>query len=174
MKKVMTILMTLCMAAVLAACGGGGDTGDNRVVTDWHIDVPEGFTQQEMEGLDYYCVSEDGSNINMTILDKTEADDATFDEVTVEMLREALEEGFRTAYSMEVSVDQDSLAWEPVCDFPAYQYSCTYELSGVALEQLIVCINADKIYTITYTDVTGEWMEQFRTSAANIQLTTEG
>ena len=143
------------------------------MVVDYEIDIPEGFEELEADGFDLYCVNADGSNINMTILDKTAADDASFDEITAQRLRESIQEGFQAAYDLEVSIEEDSLTQEPVCDFPAYQYSCTYELAGVPMEQLIVCINADQVYTITYTDISGEWMEAFQSSAQNIQLTTE-
>lgn len=174
MKKTLAILLAL-MVIGLAGCGSPAAvaTEDNRVVVDYEIDIPEGFEEQEIEGLELYCMNADGSNINMTILDKTAADDASFEGITVEMLRETLQDGFQQTYEMEVNIEEDSLTQEPVCDFPAYQYTCSYELAGVPLEQLIVCINADKIYTITYTDASGEWMETFQSSAQNIQLVTE-
>ncbi len=175
MKKTLAILLALMMTVGLAACGAPAaeETEDNRVVVDYEIDIPEGFEEQEIEGLELYCMNADGSNINMTVLDKTAADDASFEGITVEMLRETLQDGFLQTYEVEVNIEEDSLTQEPVCDFPAYQYTCSYELAGVPLEQLVVCINADKIYTITYTDATGEWMETFQNSAQNIQLVTE-
>ena len=174
MKKTLVLLLALMMIG-LAGCGSPDAvaTEDNRVVVDYEIDVPEGIEKVEIEGLDLYYANADGSNINMTIMEKTAADDASFDGITAEMLRDTLQEGFLESYEMEVSIEEDSLTQEPVCDFPAYQYLCSYEMSGVPLEQLIVCINADKIYTITYTDISGEWMEAFQSSAQNIQLTTE-
>lgn len=171
MKKIVALLLALGMTFVLSACGGAPQ--DNRVVTGYDIDVPEGFEETEMEGIERYYIHEDGSNINMTVVEKTGMDDASFDEITVEMLRETLEEGFLSAYDLEVTIAEDSLTRDPVSDFPAYQYTCSYELGGVTLEQLIVCINADQVYTITYTDASGSWMETFRTSAQNIQLTTQ-
>lgn len=174
MKKTLVLLLALTMIG-LAGCGSPDAvaTEDNRVVVDYEIDVPEGFEEQAVDGMELYCVNADGSNINMTIMEKTAADDASFSEITAQMLRETIQEGFQEAYELEVTIEEDALTQEPVCDFPAYQYLCSYEMSGVPLEQLIVCINADKIYTITYTDISGEWMEAFQSSAQNIQLTTE-
>lgn len=171
MKKAVALLLALGMTVALSACGGTSQ--DNRVVTGYDIDAPEGFEEMEMEGVELYYINEDGSNINMTVAEKTGMDDASFDEITVEMLRETLEEGFLSAYDLEVTIAEDSLTRDPVSDFPAYQYTCSYELGGVTLEQLIVCINADQVYTITYTDASGSWMDTFRTSAQNIQLTTQ-
>ena len=174
MKRTLIFFLALLVVG-LAACSGPSaeETEDNRVVVDYEIDIPEGFETQEVDGLELYCANADGSNINMTILEKTAADDASFSGITAQMLRETIQEGFQDSYELEVSIEEDSLTQEPVCDFPAYQYTCSYELAGVPLEQLIVCINADKIYTITYTDISGEWMEAFQSSAQNIQLTTE-
>ena len=174
MKKALALLLAL-MVAGLAACGSPAaeETEDTRVVVDYDIDIPEGFEEQAVDGMELYCVNADGSNINMTVMEKTAADDASFSEITAQMLRETIQQGFQKAYELEVTIEEDALTQEPVCDFPAYQYLCSYEMSGVPLEQLIVCINADKIYTITYTDISGEWMEAFQSSAQNIQLTTE-
>ncbi len=174
MKKSWVFLFALLLVG-LTACGGpsGSQNQDNRVVTAYTIDIPDEFEEQEVDGLDLYYAAADGSNVSMVIQEKTDMDDASFQGITADMLRESLEEGFRSAYEMEVEITDVSFTQEPVTDFPAYQYQFSYELADMPLEQLVVSINADRIYTITYTDVTGEWMEEFEQSAQNIQLTTE-
>lgn len=174
MKKGLALAVTLGLTAIiLTGCGQSATGQDNRVVTDCVMEVPEGFEQVEVEGLDRYYSHVDGSNISLLVTDKSGADDAAFQGITAEMLRQTLEEGFVESYGLEVEITQDSLAREPVCGFDAYQYTCSYELGDAPLQQLVVCVNADRIYTVTYTDISGEWMEQFRSSAEQLQLLTE-
>ena len=173
MKKMLVLLLAMVTIG-LTACGPAASQATPApVVTGYDIDVPDGFEELELEGVDRYYVSADGSNINVLVSEKTQADDASFGAITADMLREALEEGFLDSVGVEVDITDVSFTQEAVCGFEAYQYTCAYTLGDVGMEQLIVSINANKIYTFTYTDAAGQWMEQFQSSAQNIRLITE-
>ena len=137
------------------------------------FDIPEGFEEQAVDGLDLYYVNADGSNLNVLVSEKKESDDKAFGSVTADALREALEEGFLDSLEAEVDITNVSFTQNPVDGFEAYQYTCAYALWGVEMEQFIVCVNADKLYTFTYTDTTGAWMEEFQRSGENIRFETE-
>lgn len=173
MKKLLALLLA-AMAVGLTACGpAASQATPTPVVTGYEVDLPDGFEALEMEGVDRYYMNADGSNLNVLVSEKTESDDKAFGSVTADALREALEEGFLDSLEAEVDITDVSFTQNPVDGFEAYQYTCTYALWGVEMEQFIVCVNADKLYTFTYTDTTGAWMEEFQRSGENIRFETE-
>lgn len=173
MKKPLVLLLALLMAG-MAACGGPeSEATPTPVVTGYEIDVPDGFEQQELAGFDRCYMSADGSNINVNIQDKTGLDDNSFNTITAEMLRQSIQEGFQSTYELDVEITDIAFTQEPVGGFAAYQYEFSYDLMGMRVHQLSVSVNADKLYTFTYTDTTGDWMEQFLASAADIRFSTE-
>ena len=141
----------------------------NDHVVDYEVDVPSGFQSTEMDGVIECWVSADGSNINVNTTDKTK----DFNKIDADVLRDALMQVFQTTYGVEPTITDSYFTSDQVCGLPAYQYCYDIELAGTEMTQLVVCVNADKTYTITYTDVTGDWMDEFEDSAKNIQLITE-
>ncbi len=141
-------------------------------VVDYTVDVPESFEPMEMEGLAacWYNTA-DNSNINVNIMDKDATTDLGFKAITAEMLRLTLVSSFKEAYGVEPEITDRYFTNDQVCGLEAYQYSYTMILEGQEMTQLIVCVNADKTYTFTYTDATGEWIDTFEESAKNIQFT---
>ena len=89
------------------------------------------------------------------------------------MLRDDLMQAFQTTYGAEPTITDRYFTSDEVCGLPAYQYCYDIELDGMKMTQLVVCVNADRTYTFTYTDVNGSWMDKFEDSAKNIQLITE-
>lgn len=166
MKKSIAFLLAMFML-VLAGC----KSGSGKVV-DYKIDVPEGFEEIDMEGLDACWYNADGSNINLAIVDKDATTDAGFALITADMLRTTLEQSLKDAYDVEAKLTDRYFNKDSVSGFDAYQYCYDLEMDGLAMSQLIVCINADQTYTFTFTD-TDSWMSDFETSAAGIQLITE-
>lgn len=174
MKKALSLLLALVLTVSLAGCGAGAkDPAEGLKVTGYNVDIPEGFEETELEGFELCYMSEDNSSINMNIQEKTAADNAAFDTISAKMLSDTLVDGFKESYGVEVEITDLYFTQNEVSGFPAYQYAFTYELSGKELTQLIVCVNVDKIYTVTYTDTTGEWLDAFEESAGNITFTTE-
>lgn len=167
MKKKIAILLAAVMMLALAGCGQGG-AAKNHVV-DYKVDIPEGFVEAQMEGLDaYWQNTADSSNINLTITDKTSG----FSKISADMVKSALMTQFEAA-GFKATINDRYFNKDQVCGLPAYQYCYDISLNGVDMIQLIVCIDADQAYTFTYTDVTGDWLATFENSAKNIQLTLE-
>ena len=59
---------------------------------------------------------------------------------------------------------------DDVCGLPAYQYCYDVELDGVTMTQLLVTVNADKLYAFTYTDMTGDWIDEFQPLIPTLML----
>ncbi len=174
MKKTLSLLLALVLTVSLAGCGAGAkDPAEGLKVTGYNVDIPEGFEETELEGFEFCYMSEDNSNINMNIQEKSASDNANFGKVTAKMLSDTLVETIKSSYGMDVEITDLYFTQNEVGGFPSYQYAFTYELAGTELTQLIVSINVDKIYTVTYTDASGDWLDAFEESAGNITFTTE-
>ncbi|MDE6281031.1 MAG: hypothetical protein K2M15_04465 [Oscillospiraceae bacterium] len=155
-------------ALMLILTTGCGKKTSNKVV-DYTVDVPAGFEEMELEGVTDCWYHTDGSNINVNITEK----DAGFKKVTADALRDAMVQLFEATYGAAPTITDKYFTNNEVCGMPAYQYCYDIELMGMEMTQLIVCIDADKTYTVTYTDTNGDWMGEFETSAKNIELVFE-
>ena len=122
-----------------------------------------------------YCgvYTEDGSNINTTVTEKESGADAAFKIITADLTRETLAEMFESTFGVEPTITDRFFSKDDVCGLPAYQYCYDVELDGVTMTQLLVTVNADKLYAFTYTDMTGDWIDEFQESAKNIELIIE-
>lgn len=168
MKNVKRGLAAL-FALVLVLTAGCGKKASNKV-TDYKVDVPSGFEEMELEGVTKcWANAADNSNVNVNITDK----DSAFKKITADALRDALEQAFEATYGSAPTITDKYFTSNEVCGMPAYQYCYVIELGGVEMTQLVVCIDADKTYTVTYTDTTGDWLKDFKTSAENIELVFE-
>ena len=168
MKKKIAFLFAVLMLA-LAGCG----SKVNDHVVDYKVDMPEGFAATEQEGVDACWMAPDQSNINLLIVDKDATTNAGFKAITADILRDTVKSSMKEAYGQEPTVTDRYFTKDDVCGLPAYQYSYDIELDGQAMTQIIVCVNADKTYTFTYTTTGEEWLEAFEASAAAIELTVE-
>lgn len=168
MKKCLVSLFALVM---LVTAGCGEKVNDH--VTGYNVDVPDGFEEMEQEGVKECWGAEDGSNINTTVSDKEQGADAAFKIITADLARGTLEEMFESAFGAKPTITDRFFTKDEVCGLPAYQYCYDVELEGVGMTQLVVTVNADKLYSFTYTDMTGEWMDTFQESAKNIELLFE-
>lgn len=170
MKKKSVFLFAVLML-VLTACG----PKLNDHVTDYHIDLPDGFVETELDGADaaWYNPA-DNSNVNLLITKKAATADVAFKAITADALRETVEETLEKSYSgVEINITERFFSKDDVCGLPAYQYSYVVEFSGQSATQIIVSINADKTYTFTYTTSDADTLAAFEASARNIQLTIE-
>ncbi len=166
MKNVKRSLAALFAVVLVLAAGCGKKVNDH--VVDYKVDLPNGFQETETEGVTKSWNNADGSNVNVNITEKT----SDFKKINAQVLKDALMELFG-AMGAEPTITDKYFTNDPVCGLPAYQYCYDIVLEGVSMTQLVVCVDADKTYTITYTDVTGDWMKDFENSAKNIQLITE-
>ncbi len=135
---------------------------------NYDFTVPEDFEAIDLEGLECYYTAEDGSSISLNI----QPQEPSFQEVSAELLHQALASTFSQTYGTEVAIIDLSFASEPVSGFPAYQYAFSYELQGRTLQVLAVGVNADHCYTFTFSDASGDWSEAFAQSAASITIQT--
>ena len=139
-------------------------------VVDYKVDIPEGFEETQMAGLDANWQNADNSSINLTITDATSESD--FESIDAEMLKQAMDLQYKAA-GFEAEFTDRYFTKDKVCGLPAYQYCFDVTLNGVDMTQIMVCVNADKTYSFSYTDASGNWLDQFEASAKNIQLTVE-
>ena len=168
MKKCLVFLFALVM---LLPAGCGKKVNDH--VTGYNVDLPKGFEETEMEGVKECWYTEDGSNINTTVTEKESGADAAFKIITADLTRETLAEMFESTFGVEPTITDRFFSKDDVCGLPAYQYCYDVELDGVTMTQLLVTVNADKLYAFTYTDMTGDWIDEFQESAKNIELIIE-
>lgn len=168
MKKKLAFLFAMLMLA-LAGCGGKV----NDHVVDYKVDMPADFVVTEQEGVDKCWKAPDDSNINLLIVDKDATTNAGFKAITADILRDTVKSSMKEAYGQEPTVTDRYFTKDDVCGLPAYQYSYDMNLAGIEMTQIIVCINADKTYTFTYTTNNAEYLDAFDASAKNIQLTLE-
>ena len=168
MNNVKRSVAALFALMLILTSGCGKKAGSNKVV-DYTVDVPASFQEMEMEGVTECWATVDGSNINVNITDK----DAAFKKITADALREAMVQVFEATYGAAPTITDKYFTNNEVCGMPAYQYCYVIELMGMEMTQLVVCIDADQTYTVTYTDVTGDWMSDFEASAKNIELVFE-
>lgn len=193
MKKYLAFLFAILMLA-LAGCGNEADkpaAGPGSApgsaapeateppkasdhVVDYKVDIPEGFEETELEGVDACWLNPvDNSNVNLLITDKDATTDLGFKAITADMLRATVVSQMKATYDVEPDVTDRYFTKDTVCGLPAYQYSYELNLDGLVMTQIIVCINADKTYTFSYTTSDADTVTLFDASARNIQLILE-
>ena len=157
MKKKIALLIAAMLMLALTACGGGsGDKtpannnpGSNpetaaptepaaptsNHVVDYKIDIPEGFEEAQMAGLDANWQSADNSSINLTITEATSECD--FEKIDADMLKQAMSLQYQAA-GFEAEFTDRYFTRDDVCGLPAYQYSLDITLNGVDMTQIMV------------------------------------
>lgn len=200
MKKNLAFLFAMLML-VLAGCGGGDDAGTPASsapegtdsvsttepttepteepaagdhVVDYKLDVPEGFEEADPSELDVTACwyRADGSNINLNVTDKDSTTDLGFKAITADLLRTTLDSQLKQVYS-EVSITDRYFTKDDVCGLAAYQYCYDLTVDGDSMSQIIICINADKTYTFTFTAGDDETLTLLEGAVKTIDLTLE-
>lgn len=169
MKKKILPLLALVLI-LLAGCG----PKVNDHVTDYHIDLPDGFQEIEMEGVDA-CWANAGqtSNVNVKITNKTNSTNNAFKEITADIARDTILSAWKESFGTQPTITDRYFSKDPICGLPAYRYSYTMEMEGESVTQILVSINADKTYAFAFTTGDEAILEEFDASAQNIQLTIE-
>lgn len=143
--------------------------GSSHTGSSYELPIPEGFSEIELAGFECYYTADDDSSINLNIQPR----DDSFDAVSAKLLHETLADVLSKTYDADIAITDKYFTTESVSGFPAYQYAFSYELQGHTLTQLIVGVDADRIYTFTYTDLSGGRMDAFEQSAAAIVITAD-
>ncbi len=133
---------------------------------EYEFSLPEDFEEIDLDGFECYYSARDGSSVNLNIQPK----DPDFGTISSGQLNETLSSVLSLTYGDQVTVTDLYFTTEAVSNYPAYQYSFSYELRGHTYRQLVVGVDADQSYTFTYTDVSGEWTEIFEQSAGTIRF----
>ena len=131
------------------------------------FDVPEEFAQLEEppEGVSAMFQAADGSSINLVIY---ENDGSLASDVKQEDLVSLLEESMQQM-GLEVEVLNPVFETGKLGDVcPYYRIDYTVVLNDVVMGQTMMGINADRAYTFTFTDMTGDWGQFFVDAIASI------
>lgn len=142
----------------------------NDHVVDYKIDIPDGFEPMDEVGLDACWYREDGSSINLVIAEKDATTDASFQVISADLLRAAMVEQMNSIYGLDVEITDRYFTKNEMCGLPSYQYCYDMSLEGQTIMQIIVSINADKMYTFSYTANSEDVQAAMDTSSKNIQL----
>lgn len=184
MKKAILGVCAVTLALALAACGSAPASGSASAsqpasepasqpaeadYTAYSItfEVPESFTQVEPpEGVSAFYQAEDGSSINLVI---SENDGSLASDVSREDLVSLLEKGFTQQVGAEVTLQDPVFETGRLGDVcPYYRLDYAVMLNDVYVEQTIIGVNADMTYTITFTDMTGDWGQTFADAIASV------
>lgn len=193
MKKAILGIYAVTLALALAACGStpasastpasqsvpasepasepasqpASDTADYTAYT-LQFDVPEGLAEvaELPEGVSAMFQAEDGSSLNLVIY---ENDGSLASDVTEDAMVPLLEEGYSQQLGMDVTLENVAFETGKLGDIcPYYRLDYTVALGDVLMSQTVMGINADRAYTFTYTDMTGDWSQAFATAIASI------
>lgn len=193
MKKAILGICAVTLALALAACGStpasastpasqsvpasqpasepasqpASDTADYTAYT-LQFDVPEGLAEvaELPEGVSAMFQAEDGSSLNLVIY---ENDGSLASDVTEDAMVPLLEEGYSQQLGMDVTLENVAFETGKLGDIcPYYRLDYTVALGDVLMSQTVMGINADRAYTFTYTDMTGDWSQAFATAIASI------
>ena len=124
------------------------------VLLDWYVGQGSAMFQ-----------TADGSSIKLVIYDNdgSLASDVTQDAI-VSLLEGSLEQMGVEAQVLDPVFETGKLGG--VC--PYYRIDYTVVMGDVVMGQTMLGINADRAYTFTYTDMTGDWGQIFADAVASI------
>lgn len=166
------ILVLMVMSAAFSGCAGGAPGADADALAP-QFTLPGGFEPGGRQDNLYLSPDypDDASCIYWTTLEP----DPYFESYTPEILAAALSASLSAQLGQEIPVEVENLVYFTVQGFSAYRMEAVYATGGVAVRQLIVCINGAALYQFTYTQAgAADWMEDFYTSAATICLPETG
>lgn len=144
-------------------------TESTRSTSGCTFDIPEGF-EESQDVANLYVTARyplDASMIYYEVMDG----DISLQLMTEELFREDAEDNLRQAYGDDISLNIDSFESVKVSGHPAFRILCNYETGDIKITQLQYLVNADKTYTVTYSQTSDyDWMEAFEASAATIRV----
>jgi len=150
------------------AASGNPKTSDTKIMSSYYkLSVPEEFKSTDADNMEFCYINGDGSSISLNVQPK----DVSFSSLTADMLRKALEDTLSSSTSQKPAITDHFFTTNTVSGYPGYQYCFSYKLKDMRITQLVIGADADRTYTFTYTDTSGEWIDIFRQSSDTIQIT---
>jgi len=187
MKKRFLLLVTACVLTMsLVACGGSeaNDASNNEtnvntqeagtqvaeepeVEGTFVFDVPEGFAINE----DGIYASVDGTYLSNIYCNEV-ANDGSFDNVSSELLLEAIEPELEAAYEQEFELKLVEEEFYEIDGHRAYRYAFEYEVYGTKILQIQHIIETKELFKyVTYTVFNDEaCLEAFKASEATFRF----
>ena len=148
------------------------ETPFNDRVADYSLDLPDGFEPIDLEGLDAFWSREDGSNINLVIVEKEDAA-IDFQTADADTMRNLIAEQMGLL-ELGVEITDRYFNRGGLCGLLAYWYCYDLRLEdGTSMTQLYMCVNADKLYVFTFTAMEEALVPVFEACAENIQFIFE-
>ena len=134
--------------------------------------------EEPPEGVSAMFQTADGSSINLVIYDNdgSLASDVTQDAI-VSLLEGSLERMGVEAQVLDAALTAAEQGHKVIlCEksgklggvCPYYRIDYTVVMGDVVMGQTMLGINADRAYTFTYTDMTGDWGQIFADAVASI------
>lgn len=153
-KRILAVVMMLVLALGVVACGAESDNGTTgtelKSEGELLYELPAGFTYDEASecyyGPDY---PNDLANINYL----KQENDGSFDTLTKENIKAALEDGLSQGFGEDIDITITRWDETDVDGYEAIIYSCEYSYMGMDLAQTQIAINGkDNFHYMTFTD----------------------
>lgn len=141
---------------------------DIRSASGYEFYLPKDFVSKDTEGFVCFYEAEDGSSVSLNAQEISSSDSTEISDLIQSDLHQMLEETYTASFHTKVKITDASFEVTEISGYPAYRYSFSADIGNTDIRQLIIGIRADRVYTFTYTDMTGDWTEDFSKSAESI------
>ncbi len=160
-KKILAVLLMATLALGVTACGGGKPEGELKFT------APEGFSYVAEE--DMYYSEDQFANLNYI----TTENDGSFRVVTKAYMEENLESQLSAQFGETLDIKIENWNEITVDGYEAVDYTMSYEISGLELEQRQVIINGtDNYHYVTFTQLGGsDYNSAFQTCINSFDFT---
>lgn len=179
MKRVLAGMLAFVLALGLCGCQTAAEKGGKMWLSQggevdysqytFQFELPEKFTMKQgskQDGTISYS-SPDGDSISVTAAAGSDifASDVTEEEVVSEA-----QETFSELLGSDFEIKNVEFSTGTIDGCPSYQIFCSMEVLGAAWDQMVICVNGDKLYTFTYSNNGGgtktsemeRWAESIR------------
>ena len=161
MKRVLSGMLAFMLVLGLCGCQTAAEKGGKMWLSQggevdysqytFQFELPEKFTMKQgskQDGTISYS-SPDGDSISVTAAAGSDifASDVTEEEVVSEA-----QETFSELLGSDFEIKNVEFSTGTIDGCPSYQIFCSMEVLGAAWDQMVICVNGDKLYTFTYSN----------------------